>query len=367
MNPFDFQGLPAVLIDRRGELDALQRAAANRVNLRLAAPRRFGKTTLLEAHLASMRAVGHRAVRVDFSRVATVADVATRVAIAFKDLPADPDNRLRRWASRLKISIHLGPAGLTVNPRPQQLEPDQARYALLELLDIPRMLYQVDEGLTVLAFDEFQDLLVADPNLDGLVRSVIQHHGRSAAYVFAGSEPSLMRALFSDYERPFYGQASPLELGQLPLAETVLDIEDALRAAGLLERAPDAVTELVGFTAGHPQRTMLLAHHLYEVLDESVDAPSPASEAIARAIDETGDGHQALWDALERNARVVCLALADGAPPTSQQLSSEHRVPRSTLSDALERLVSDGRNVRRGNDKRPYLLDPLFAEWLRRR
>jgi hypothetical protein len=42
---------PDALIDRRLELDALQRAAAHRVAIRLAAPRRFGKTSLRDAHI----------------------------------------------------------------------------------------------------------------------------------------------------------------------------------------------------------------------------------------------------------------------------------------------------------------------------
>jgi len=65
MNPFNYQGpvAPARLINRRDELDALQRAAADRVAIRLAAPRRFGKTSLIDAHVAAMRAVGHRAVQ----------------------------------------------------------------------------------------------------------------------------------------------------------------------------------------------------------------------------------------------------------------------------------------------------------------
>src|SRR4051812_8670560 len=64
-NPFRYQGpvAPERLIDRAGELDALQRATADRVAVRLAAPRRYGKTSLIDAHVASMRAVGHRAVR----------------------------------------------------------------------------------------------------------------------------------------------------------------------------------------------------------------------------------------------------------------------------------------------------------------
>ena len=50
-------------------------------------------------------------------------------------------------------------------------------------------------------------------HLNGLVRSVIQHHGRAAANVYAGSAPTLMRALFSDRERPLFGQARMLNLG----------------------------------------------------------------------------------------------------------------------------------------------------------
>ena len=73
VNPFSYQGPvePHALIDRRLELDTLQRAAADRVAIRLAAPRRFGKTSLLDAHIASTRAVGHRAVRIDRSKSQT--------------------------------------------------------------------------------------------------------------------------------------------------------------------------------------------------------------------------------------------------------------------------------------------------------
>jgi hypothetical protein len=208
VNPFSYQGPvdPSRLIDRRAELDSLQSAAGDRVAIRLAAPRRFGKTSVLDAHVAAMRAVGHRAVRVDLSKVATVGDVAARVAEAFSALPADPRRSVRKWMARLSVSA--GVPGLQVRLAPHAGRPaaDEARVALLELLDVPLRLHEAGGGSTVVCMDEFQDLLVADDALDGLVRSVIQHHGEAAAYVFAGSQPSLMRALFSDHERPFYGR-----------------------------------------------------------------------------------------------------------------------------------------------------------------
>ena len=217
MNPFSYQGPvePHALIDRRLELDVLQRAAADRVAIRLAAPRRFGKTSLLDAHIASMRAVGHRAVRVDLSKVANVGDVAARVAESFSALPTDPRRSVRRWAARLGVTAKLAGVQLSIAPSAARPGADEARAALLELLDVPLGLHEADGGVTIVCLDEFQDLLVADDALDGLFRSVIQHHAAAAAYVFAGSQPSLMRALFSERERPFYGQARPLELPPL--------------------------------------------------------------------------------------------------------------------------------------------------------
>ena len=367
MNPFNYQGpvAPPRLIDRRSELDALQRAAADRIAIRLAAPRRFGKSSLLDAHVLAMREAGHRAVRVDFSKVATLGDVAARVARAYSALSADPGRSVRRWAARLGASASVAGVGVSVAPRPPRPPVDEARTALLELLDVPRALHDADGELTVVCLDEFQDLLVADDALDGLVRSVVQHHGEAAAYVFAGSQPALIHALFSDHERPFYGQARPLELPPLPIAEAARDIEALLTADGL--DPAGVVDELLAFTGGHPQRTILLAHHLYNLLEQPEPPDDPAAAAIGLALEETRDAHQALWDSLGRNERLVLLAISDGQAPTGSIVAGEHRIARSTLQEALDRLLADQRHVQRDADGKPYLLDRLLAEWLRRR
>jgi len=125
VNPFNYQGPvgPARLIDRRSELDDLQRAAADRVAVRLAAPRRFGKSSLLDAHILAMREAGHRAVRVDFSKVATLGDVAARVAGSFGDLLNDPGRSARAShpAHRRGRARHRGSARRQrARPRPRR-------------------------------------------------------------------------------------------------------------------------------------------------------------------------------------------------------------------------------------------------------
>ena len=367
MNPFDYQRPvgAAVLIDRAGELDALQRAAADAVAIRLAAPRRYGKTSLLAAHAARMREVGHRAVTVDLGQVATVGDAAGRVARAFAELPGDPRRTFDRLLSRLGVSLGVAGLTLSVSGRPATREPEQARAILAELLDLPRVLHEADGGLTVVCLDEFQDLLTADTSLDGLVRSVIQHHGRAAAYVYAGSAPSLMRALFAERERPLFGQARPLALPPLPAAETVEDVR-AIAAGHDVTLDPDAVRRLVDIGAGHPQRTMLLAHHLFDLTAAGEEHADPAGVALERALQETADVHRTVWDALPRSERTVITALADGLAPTGSTTSEQHSIPRGTLQKALERLLTAEQHVA-AHDGRPALVDPLLGIWLARR
>jgi hypothetical protein len=174
-----------------------------------------------------------------------------------------------------------------------------------------------------------------------------------------------MRALVADRERPLYGQARPLEVPPLPTVEAADDIERLLRADGL--DPGDAVDRLLRFTGGHPQRTMLLAHHLYELLDTGTEADDPAAAALELAVAETRDAHQAVWDSLARVDRLVLVDLADGRAPTGSTAAAEHGIARSTLQAALDRLLADGQHVTRGSDGRAALLDPLLGEWLRRR
>lgn len=365
-NPFQYQRplAPGRLIDRRAELDALQRAAADRVAVRLASPRRFGKTSLLGAHLASMRDAGHHACLIDFDRVATVADVTDRIVDGLRGLPGIGAGVLEGRLARLGLTI--GPTGVALqvaprSPRPV-LGPDEARAAIRDLLALPAELAEGGD-LVVVAMDEFQDLMTADDHLDGLLRSVIQHQGDRVTYLFAGSAPSLMRTLFSDRQRPFFGQARPLDLPPLPADETTREV------LALLPAGTDAslAGRIVAGGAGHPQRTMLLAHHLWDVLDRGTADGDPAAVALDRAVEETADVHQAVWATLSRNERAVLAALADGRSPTSTDVAAEHGTARSTLQSVTERLVNDGQQVVRGADGRPRLLDPLLGEWLRRR
>src|SRR5919107_2314858 len=233
--PFPFEGPvpPELLIDRSSELDLLARRAGDRVSVRLVAPRRYGKTSIVLAHAGRLQETGWRTAHVDFSRVADLTDVARRLAAAYAHLDAPwVRAHLSGLLARLGVSLSaVGPA-VSLGPRPMTSDPAAAETVLPRLLDLPKTLHDADRTPTLVVFDEFQDVLVARKDLDGLLRSRIQYHGDAAAYVYAGSEPSMMRRLFDARERPLFGQADPLALGPLPLEETLRDLHARFAAEG---------------------------------------------------------------------------------------------------------------------------------------
>lgn len=365
--PFRFEGPvgPELLIDRQAELSTLGRRAGDRVGVRLVAPRRYGKTSLLLAHAAQLRETGWSTAHVDFSRVTDMTDVARRIASAYGPLDSGWIRaHLAGLLARLGLSVGVTGASVTVGPRPTAPDAEAAEAVLYRLLDLPKTLWERDATPTLVIFDEFQDLLVARQDLDGLLRSRIQYHGDAAAYVYAGSEPSMMRELFDTRERPLFGQADPLALGRLPLEDVLEDLGERFRSEQL--DPGEALGELAVFADGHPQRVMLLSYLLAEQL--AGGRPGTAETALLAlddALERTQAAHQALWSQLSRSEKVVLAGAADGVAPASRALAAEHRLARQTLHEAANRLADQGHLVR--EQAGVGLVDPLLGEWLRRR
>ncbi|MGZ4437980.1 MAG: hypothetical protein ACXVW6_10085 [Nocardioidaceae bacterium] len=377
--PFETPIAHEAMIDRRDELARLHQAAVERVHVRLAGPRRFGKTSLLLAHAANLAGTGWRTVHVDLYGVTSLAEVCTRIATSYGRLR---DNRIRTHldalGARLNLSLTTAGPGISLGPRQRVPTPEATQTAASELLDLPLTLFAKDRIPTLVVLDEFQDLLSAGSSLDGLLRSHVQYHADAAVYVYAGSQPSLMRKLFSDRERPLYGQAEPLELGPLPLDEVTVELAERFEALG--EDPVGALSPLVVTAAGHPQRTMLLAHLLHRELaarqlggttlpeGPETDGIGLADAVVARALVITREAHHAVWDGLSAGKKAVLAALAEGDSPTGTTTARRFETSRATLQSALRDLAREGQHVTRDGDAGPWrFVDPLLALWVQRR
>jgi len=355
---------PDELVNRDQEIETLlERALAGR-NTRLVAPRRYGKTSLLRRVLRDGRRRKLVGVYVDFYGVLSPADVATRIDLAYGE---SLDGRLRSWFAGVRQTLHpvgrvsAGPASVEVGADPAG--PVDNGRALLERLRTPHRLAQKHGRQVLVVFDEFQAVLAADAQIDAVFRSEIQHHGDLVAYIFAGSQPGMMRELFGDRRRPFFDQAAPLALKPLP-ADALAD-EIARRFERSSRDCSAVLEQLLKLAAGHPQRAMQLAAHLWAHTPEHETADSDTwRAALATVGQEVGEGFRARWDHMPSTQRRALSALAAGDPPFGSVARERHGTSKGATSSALRRLADDG-EAAEDQHGAWRLIDPLFTRWVR--
>lgn len=362
VNPFVFARPlgPEPVVPRPDGFRTLIRHYENGVNTRLSSPRDYGKTSLLNQVCSEINGTGGGAVLVDLYGATTGFQMAAQIDRAYGSLPRGKLLRaadaVRRRGGSFGFSAPVGGASVGVGGR------EAGETLLLDALSLPARIHEKTGIRLMVAFDEFQVVLKA--GLDGLIRSVIQHHGDGVTYVFCGSHPGMMRELFSNRGRPFYGQATPLEIGRLerePLADYIAGLFEATgKDAGL------GLGPLLDRVDGHPQRAMLMAHLLWNETAPGGEADEEGwNRAVAAAWPYLQEKFEVSWDDTSRIEAGVLETLAAGEQSlTGKRARSEFGLPAgSAAPDAAKRLLDQGVLIRR-EEGSLTIDDPLFAWWI---
>ena len=359
INPFVYDRplAPELALRRQVEADLMAELARGGQSSRLVAPRRYGKTTLIGMVGAELAREGFVFAHGDFSRVRQLDDVVARLRAAWEPaLDRRGTSRLwrqinRRLAGYLEVGVPgIARAGIRIPAaaRPRPIE------ALHELLAIPERLPRGRRAFV--CFDEFPELLTARDDMDGLVRSHIQHHGHAASYCFAGSQASVMRVLFEDRRRPLFAQAREVGLSPIPGAELRTWLAERIGRTGSAGRAEALARAIVERTDGHPQRALMLAHFAWERVG---DLDAALTDAVGQASGEI----EQMWRDLEPGQR---RALATAAAGYRHLLGSDALAAsgsaKTTMQAARRALLTDGHL--REVDGGVQVTDPFVPLWL---
>lgn len=365
VNPFIYSHplSPEDVIDREDETRELLTHVVGGHFVRLYAPRKYGKTSLLKLALRDGEAQeGLIPILVDLYRVSSIADVTVRFERAYsRHLKGPLRAKIEEFLQRTGIGLSLGAFGISaklqLDPRVNPLP------ALHALLDLPLRLEEGGGYRAFIALDEFQDVHKV-PDLDGLIRSHIQYQAEVASYVFAGSEPALMRLLFESKDRPLYGSAVPMRLQRLANEDIAAYVIERFRAT---KRAVgDALNPLIDSAKGHPQRAMLLAHRLWEEVGPGETATLEHwHSAHSAALTELNPEFDAQWRGLENSDQKTLRAIVAGdGSPYRGDVRRRLELTKDMVRRALPRLSAtaeietvEGKHV---------VVDPLFAEWIER-
>lgn len=358
VSPFPYQGpLEPDQVRGRQELIAelTERVTEHRVTA-LLGPRRYGKTSVLRRVAADVAAGGAAVVWVDLYEVASMADVAARLDDALARITGGLGEQLAKVAAGASLNLGVVRVELRTSGRARP-DPVLTVSALLDVLT------RAARGRpTVVLFDEFSSIARVD-GAAGLLRTGLQHHYQELGLVFAGSEPSMMRMLFTDQAEPFYAQADLVEITPLSTVEVVDLVVDGFaatdRSAGPLPQ------RIASSTAGHPQRTMQVADTAWRLVPPGAEATSATWEdTLQRVRAATADGNERLYSGLQAKEKAVLRILAGGSSifgSTARLLD----LSVGAAQHARDRLVDRGHLVVGEDGVR--VVDPLMADWLRHR
>jgi hypothetical protein len=174
-----------------------------------------------------------------------------------------------------------------------------------------------------------------------------------------------MHHLFADPASPLLEQAVPRHLDPLPLDAVAVYVSERFQRGG---RDPGAaLSPLLDFTRGHPQRSMMLAHYLWERTPRGAAADE---ETWVRALDQAAADAaplmNAIWRALTPNERRVARALAVVPSPLySEETAAAVGIKRPSIRRALDGLVGKADVIETPGTVQ--LTDPMFDLWLQNR
>lgn len=255
----------ADLIGRVAELDRLRTLVIGMgQDVAIIAPRRFGKTSLVLEFLNRCRNEGYFTASVDLFWVSNKLKLAQNIVNAV--LKNSRSKLLfQKGKELLEALLHAA----TIKGSYDDLEIDfgfdlniDEDNAVDKALLFPEEFARVNNKRLIFFFDEFSD--IAKLNGEQLLkkmRAAFQMH-TFAVYVFAGSQESMMRAIFSSDRQPFFRFADTMILKELDEPSvrhyvlTEFERMQVILGRGVLKR-------ILEVTNCHPYYVKLLCKILY--------------------------------------------------------------------------------------------------------
>jgi energy-coupling factor transporter ATP-binding protein EcfA2 len=347
-------------------------------NVALFGPRDTGKTTFVNqlalalAHSHGEDAPPFDVVKVNLQRVVSIPGF---IGCVHDAMIAHPVKRLRRAAQRqigaLEKEIGFDIRVVKGSVKSAAVNPTQDAETLhAQLL----ALRSVSDRLVVV-FDEFQRLRHCPGDPLAIIRSALMSSGSNhVSLLFTGSIRNALKMMLEDSHQPIFGEAAQMQLPVIGRIDFLEYLDFQFEATGR-PADEDALDYLLNATGAHPRGTQQLAWECWATtpsgrrvtLQTSIDAHDRLVRTIERSEFASVLNVLMSGDEAEVNEVRALQLLADrgGERVTSRPVAKRYGFSsHSRVRPALTRLQGRGLVDRR--DDGWYIVDPLFAEWLRR-
>ena len=370
-NPFHY-GTPVrgdLFTGRQTELRAIEARMRDGINVVVTAPRRYGKTSLLERAADDLEGRGASIIRLNVLRCSDLGTLAAQLTSAAYRLRGGRWRRARQgipeFVRRLRVSpaVTFDESGRPAFAFGPALSAGDAEtlvadvYAILAELSLRQP--------ACLMLDEFQAITDLGRQLPRLLKALADEHP-SVSLVLAGSKRHLMEELVVHQGAPLYNMAERLALGPIdPL--TMAAFVRRRAAEGGKPMALGVAERIIDLAGPVPHDIQRLAYETFDAAREGIVA-----DDVAAGLDQAV-AHEAA-DFAERFARLgigqrrVLAALAENVR-TEQPYTAEfaRRVGYAGPPGVRRAVIAlEQEEVIEHRSDALVVTDPFFAWWLRR-
>ena len=373
-NPFRFRG-PAsedFIVGREKEKKQLLSIIKNSQSAVLYAPRRFGKTWLLE--IVARESSRQKIVPIYFdlfpvsSAVHFIELYSTAIIKSFAKTSKDAQKFSRERFSFINPQIVLSGDNWLITYNWEKTKNAVERILPL-ILALPEEIAKKNNLKLAIIFDEFQEInRLNGEQWEREMRTVFQRH-KKIAYIFSGSKTHLLINMFTDVRRPFYQSSAMISLSEISNDEWRNFISRKFKDSKISFN--DAVIDQIIFlTGGHPYYTQLLCYFAWEM---GFSKGKIVSEDVLQCFVESLENEDAyfmqLWDELPLIQKQLLIAIAKEGG--KHLFSGDFMVANSLGPVSSIRLASMALSKQKGildrKVKDEYkFTDPFFKLWVRR-
>jgi AAA+ ATPase superfamily predicted ATPase len=216
MNPFLLTGYesPDYFCDRVEETKTLLNNLNNRSNTTFFAPRRTGKTALIQHVFHTLKKKKQVCIYIDIYATQNLKDLTNEIATAvYNAMPLKTSwgkgivEKIKLFRPIISLDEITGNPQVTLDiTRQNQIE--QTIPQLLELLDSQNIKIAI-------AIDEFQQILnYPEKNVEAILRTCIQKL-KNIHFIFCGSNQKMMHEIFNHAKRPFFASTKSIYLKKI--------------------------------------------------------------------------------------------------------------------------------------------------------
>ncbi len=281
-------------LDRKVKIKILNEYINNNQSFTLKAPRRYGKTSLIEHIFLNIKDNNIKTISCDIKRYPTI-DLLTH-SLSEKYFETFGIKNFTQKAKRMITDLidEIDTVKLSYNDVKTSIKLLSNEKNNLEdlcgLLDEFEKINIKQNKKTVLFLDEFQDILkYRNPEILNILRATFQKH-ITITYIFAGSIEKLMSNIFEKHISPFYKFGIVLDLDVFDKEDLKVDVIKIFKDKKITFKNIDDFDNILTRLNCHPYNTVMLLQKIYYLLLENnrdIITKEDIKKSYALAYDST--------------------------------------------------------------------------------